>query len=40
LADLFLTHLKELSMLDLLYILIGLAVFVAFAIGIRAAERL
>jgi len=27
-------------MLDLLYIVLGLAVFVAFAFGIRAAERL
>jgi hypothetical protein len=32
--------LKELSMLDLLRTLIGLAAFVAFAFGIRAAKRL
>jgi hypothetical protein len=32
--------LKELSMLDLLYIFLGLAVFAAFAFGIRAADRL
>jgi hypothetical protein len=39
-ADLFLTHRQELSMLDLLYIFLGLVVFAAFAFGIRAAERL
>jgi len=27
-------------MLDLLYIFLGLAIFVAFAFGIRAADRL
>jgi hypothetical protein len=37
---LFLTLSKELSMLDLLYMFLGLAAFAAFALGIRAAERL
>jgi hypothetical protein len=32
--------LQEPSMLDLLYVSLGLAVFAAFAFGIRAADRL
>jgi hypothetical protein len=32
--------LGSLSMLDLLYIFLSLAVFAAFAVGIRAADRL
>jgi hypothetical protein len=36
----FFTLLKELSMLDLLYMFLGLTAFAAFALGIRAAERL
>jgi hypothetical protein len=34
------SNLGSLAMLDLLYIVLGLAVFAAFTFGIRAAERL
>lgn len=34
------SNLRSLAMLDLLYIVLGLAVFAAFAFGIRSAERL
>lgn len=34
------SNLGSLAMLDLLYVVLCLAVFVAFAFGVRAAERL